>query len=110
MGIEKGGGFTQPCQLSNELGEFLSCDVMPRTEVVKKIWDYIKENDLQNPDDRREIICDLQLQKVFKRKKITMFSMNKLLSPVRPKTSNNANSCNDANSRCIYILDDEGCY
>jgi SWIB-domain-containing proteins implicated in chromatin remodeling len=47
--------------------------------VVKKLWDYIKEKDLQDPNDKRQIICDSKLQAIFKQEKINMFSMNKLL-------------------------------
>jgi upstream activation factor subunit UAF30 len=47
--------------------------------VVKKLWDHIKANDLQNPSNRRQILCDEKLQAVFKQDKIDMFSMNKLL-------------------------------
>jgi upstream activation factor subunit UAF30 len=79
---EKVGGFSKPCQLSSQLSEFIGCDVLPRTEVVKRMWAYIKANDLQNPKDRREIICDATLEKVLKRKKVTMFQLNKVLAPV----------------------------
>ena len=70
-------------QLSPALSEFMGTDIMPRTEVVKQLWAYFRENNLQNPNDRREILLDKKLQKVFKRKSVTMFSMNKFLSPVR---------------------------
>ncbi|CAI4035703.1 hypothetical protein SMKI_13G3540 [Saccharomyces mikatae IFO 1815] len=65
--------------LSSPLQEFLGAEELPRTQVVKMIWQYIKEHDLQNPDDRREILCDEKMQPIFG-KKMTMFSMNKLLS------------------------------
>jgi chromatin remodeling complex protein RSC6 len=68
--------------LSAELADFVGCDVLPRTEVVKRMWAYIKANDLQNPKDRREILCDEKLQNLLKRKKVTMFQINKVLSPV----------------------------
>lgn len=55
---------------------------LPRTEVTKRIWIYIKENNLQNPNNRREILCDDKLEKIFKRKKIDMFQMTKVLSTV----------------------------
>ena len=76
------GGYTKPMQLSPALSEFMGTDIMPRTEVVKQLWAYFRENNLQNPNDRREILLDKKLQKVFKRKSVTMFSMNKFLSPV----------------------------
>lgn len=56
---------------------------MPRTEVTKRMWAYIRENNLQNPDDKREILCDAALEKLFKRKKFTMFKMTKYLAPMQ---------------------------
>lgn len=64
-------------QLSSLLG--LSKDTqLARTDVVKKIWEHIKSNDLQDPNDKRQILCDELMQKVFG-KKVHMFTMNKLL-------------------------------
>ena len=65
--------------LSAPLQKFLGAEELPRTQVVKMIWKYIKENDLQNPEDRREILCDEKMVPIFG-KKMTMFSMNKLLT------------------------------
>ena len=53
---------------------------MARGEVVSKVWEYIKEHKLQNPDDGREILADEKLQKVFGKPKVTMFEMNKFLA------------------------------
>lgn len=75
-----GGGFTALVQLSTELAEFLGEVSIPRTEVSKRLWAYIKEKGLQNSEDKREILNDEAMQKIFKAKKMTMFSMNKLLS------------------------------
>lgn len=66
--------------LSPELTAVVGADVLPRPQVVSKIWDYIRSNQLQNPDNKREIICDTRLQAVMKREKVTMFNMNKFLS------------------------------
>ena len=49
--------------------------------VVKKLWDYIKLNDLQNPDNRREILCDDKLRALFNADKVHMFTMNKVEDP-----------------------------
>lgn len=76
------GGFSQPVQLSTALGKFMGCIGCARTAVVKKLWDHIKEHNLQNPNNRREILCDATLEDIFKRKKLTMFNMNKFLAPV----------------------------
>ena len=51
---------------------------LPRTEVVSKVWDYIKANNLQNPENKREILADDKLRAVFGGKdKVSMFEMNK---------------------------------
>ena len=65
--------------LSAPLQKFLGSEELPRTQVVKMIWQYIKEHDLQNPKDRREILCDEKMEPIID-KKMTMFSMNKLLT------------------------------
>jgi upstream activation factor subunit UAF30 len=51
-----------------------------RGEVVKKVWDYIKPQNLQNPENRREVLADANLRKVFGNDKVTMFEMNKFLA------------------------------
>ncbi len=53
---------------------------LPRGEVVSKVWDYIKARNLQNPEDRREILADDKLRKVSGKDKVTMFEMNKHLA------------------------------
>jgi upstream activation factor subunit UAF30 len=74
---KKQGGFQKQLVLSEELAAFLNADTMARTEIVKQMWVYFKEKELQNPKDKREILLDEPLQKIFKVKKFTMFSMNK---------------------------------
>jgi upstream activation factor subunit UAF30 len=53
---------------------------LPRGEVVSKVWEYIKANNLQNPENRREILADDKLRKVFGKDRVTMFEMNKHLA------------------------------
>jgi chromatin remodeling complex protein RSC6 len=54
---------------------------MPRTEVTKKIWDYIKQNDLQDKNNRRMVNADEKLKPVFGGKdQVSMFEMTKLVS------------------------------
>uniref|UniRef100_UPI00351D20E7 SWIB/MDM2 domain-containing protein n=1 Tax=Paracraurococcus lichenis TaxID=3064888 RepID=UPI00351D20E7 len=65
---------------SEELGAVVGSEPLPRGEVVSKVWDYIKANNLQNPEDRREILADDKLRKVFGKDKVTMFEMNKHLA------------------------------
>ncbi|KAK4236880.1 upstream activation factor subunit spp27 [Achaetomium macrosporum] len=74
-----GGGFQKPFNLSYPLQELTGESQLSRPQVVKKIWDYIKSNSLQDPNDKRQILCDEKLQAVFKQDKVNMFSMNKLL-------------------------------
>jgi chromatin remodeling complex protein RSC6 len=74
------GGITAPVTPSPELAEIVGKDDLPRSEVVKKVWDYIKKNDLQDTKDRRQINADDALAKVFGKKSASMFEMNKYLS------------------------------
>mmetsp|Transcript_43365 Transcript_43365/g.86152 ORF Transcript_43365/g.86152 Transcript_43365/m.86152 type:complete len:340 (-) Transcript_43365:19-1038(-) len=74
------GGFSAEVHLSPDLADFMGQEKMPRTEVTKRIWAYIKEHDLQDPRDKRKILCDAALEKVLKRKSIHMFTMTKVLS------------------------------
>jgi len=54
---------------------------LPRTEVTKKVWEYIKKHKLQNPENKRNIIADEKLKAVFGGKKeVSMFEMTKLIS------------------------------
>ena len=53
----------------------------PSKSIYVVLWEYIKANKLQNPDDGREILADGKLAKVFGKERATMFEMNKLLAP-----------------------------
>jgi len=66
--------------LSPSLANFLGADEMTRTDVVKQLHHYIKEHNLQNPQNKREILFDTKLQEVFKTKKTDYFKINKLIS------------------------------
>ena len=70
----------KPLQPSKELAAVVGSDPLPRPEVVSKVWDYIKKNNLQNPQNKREIKADSRLEKVFGKKSVTMFEMNKHLA------------------------------
>lgn len=76
----KPNALQQPLQPSAELAAVVGEGTMARGEVVSKVWEYIKANKLQNPDDGREIIADEKLKKVFGKPKVTMFEMNKHLA------------------------------
>ena len=77
---QKLNALQQPVQPSRELAAILRDTPLPRAEVVSKVWAYIKKNDLQNPENRREILADDKLEPVFGKKKVTMFEMNRYLS------------------------------
>jgi chromatin remodeling complex protein RSC6 len=72
--------FMKPLTPSAELGAVVGSAPLARSEVVKKMWDYIKANNLQNPSNKREIISDAKLKPIFGKDKVTMFEMNKLLA------------------------------
>ena len=73
--------FMKPLAVSAELAEVVGKGPMPRSEVVKAIWVYIKKHDLQNPQNKRNILADEKLKLVFGGKKeVTMFEMTKLVS------------------------------
>jgi chromatin remodeling complex protein RSC6 len=76
----KTGGIHAPVQPSPELGAVVGNDKLPRSQVISKVWDYIKANKLQNPENKREIVADDTLRKVFGRDRVTMFEMNKYIS------------------------------
>jgi upstream activation factor subunit UAF30 len=61
-----------------DLGAVVGSQPQPRTEVTKKIWAYIKKNNLQDPNERRMIVADDKLKKVFGGKgRVSMFEMTK---------------------------------
>jgi len=78
----KGGGsaLQRPVTPSKELAAIVGETPLPRTEVTKKVWDYIKANNLQNEKDRRSIDADDKLEKIFNKKQVTMFEMTKLIN------------------------------
>ena len=70
--------FMQPMKISSELAEVVGKGPMPRNEVTKKLWAYIKKHKRQDPDNKRNIVPDEKLAKVFGGKKaINMFDMTK---------------------------------
>ncbi|MDR7038725.1 MULTISPECIES: SWIB/MDM2 domain-containing protein [Methylobacterium] len=79
-GATKPNALQQPLKPSAELGAIVGTSPLPRGEVVSKVWDYIKKNNLQNPQNKREILADDKLKKVFGKDKCTMFEMNKHLA------------------------------
>ncbi|KAI3429664.1 hypothetical protein D9Q98_005749 [Chlorella vulgaris] len=76
----KAAGSSLGSFLSPEMEEFLGVARMPRTQVVKQLWVYIKEHNLQDPKDKRTIIYDDKLKKLFPGTKCSMFKLQKHLS------------------------------
>ena len=73
--------FMKPMKISEDLAAVVGKGPMPRSEVVKKLWIYIKKNALQDKKNRRNINADANLKKVFKGKGVVnMFEMTKLVS------------------------------
>jgi upstream activation factor subunit UAF30 len=72
--------FNKPLTPSKELAAIVGAEPLPRTDVVSKVWDYIKKHKLQNPSNKREILADDKLHAVFGKKSVTMFEMNKYLA------------------------------
>lgn len=71
----------KPLDLTPELEAVVGKGPLPRSQVVKKMWEYIKAKDLQNPENKRNILADDKLKPLFGGKaEVTMFEMTKLVS------------------------------
>lgn len=82
------GGLTKVCGVSPELQAVVGEPALPRTEIVKQLWMYIRKHNLQDPTNKRKIICDNTLRILFETDCTDMFKMNKLLAkhiiPLQP--------------------------
>jgi upstream activation factor subunit UAF30 len=72
--------FMKPLTPSATLAEVIGAKAIPRTEVVKKIWDYIKKNNLQDKKNRRMINADSKLKPIFGKDQISMFELAKIVN------------------------------
>ena len=73
--------FMRPMQPTEELGAVVGARPMPRTEVTKRLWEYIRKNGLQDQKNRRQINADDRLRAVFGgRRQVSMFEMTKLVN------------------------------
>jgi len=77
---KKTTAFTKALTPSPALAAVVGSDPLPRTEVTKRLWDYIKARNLQNPANKRNILCDAALKAVMGKDEVTMFEMTGLLS------------------------------
>ena len=76
---KKNSAFMKALRPSPELAAVIGPEPMPRTEVTKRLWDYIKANNLQNPANKRNILCDDKLMAVMGKREVTMFEMTGLV-------------------------------
>ena len=72
--------FMKPLTPSATLAAVIGAAAIPRTEVTKKIWEYIKKNDLQDPANRRNIKADAKLLPLFGKAQVSMFELTKIVS------------------------------
>jgi chromatin remodeling complex protein RSC6 len=80
-GRKPNAAFMKAMQPSEQLAAVVGNKPMPRTEVTKKLWEYIKKNDLQDAKNRRQINADERLKPIFGNKKsVTMFEITKLVN------------------------------
>ncbi|AQK62695.1 SWIb domain-containing protein, partial [Zea mays] len=75
-------GITQPKSVSPALQAIVGDPVIPRTEVLKRLWAYIKEHNLQDPSDKKVVVCDEKLKVLFAgRERVGFLEIAKLLNP-----------------------------
>ena len=80
-GRSAGGGLARPVTPSADLAKITGSSPLPRSQVVSKVWDHIRKNNLQNPQNKREIVADATLKPIFGGKdRVSMFEMTKHLS------------------------------
>ena len=72
--------FMKPMRPSSQLAAVVGADPAPRTEITKKLWEYIKRKGLQDPQQRRMINADENLRPIFKKDQVSMFDMTKLVN------------------------------
>ncbi len=80
MAKKANAAFMKPLQPSSALAEIVGGKALPRTQVVKKLWEYIKKNDLQDKKNKRNINADTKLKPIFGKAQVSMFEMTKLVS------------------------------
>lgn len=77
---QKSSKFMQPMKLSEDLAAVIGKGPLPRTEVTKKLWAYIKSHKLQDPKNKRNINPDEKLSRVLGKKTVNMFEMTRLVN------------------------------
>lgn len=79
-GRKPNAAFMKPLTPSPTLAAVIGKESVPRTEVTKRIWDYIKKHNLQDPANRRNINADAKLRPLFGKDQVSMFELTKLVS------------------------------
>ena len=77
---KQNAAFMAPLTLSPGLSEVVGSKSLPRTEIIKKIWDYVKKNNLQDKVNRRMINADAKLRPIFGKDQISMFELAKVVN------------------------------
>jgi chromatin remodeling complex protein RSC6 len=75
---KKETAFSKALKPSPDLAAIVGTAALPRTEVIKKLWEYIKAHSLQNPANKRNILCDTKLKAVMGKPEVTMFELTGL--------------------------------
>lgn len=75
MAKKKLNGAQKPVELDDDLADFMGKRSAPRTMILKKIWDYVKKHDLQDPKDKRTVIPDDRLEPILGSRPVSMFKM-----------------------------------
>jgi len=77
---QPGAGFMKPVQPDAKLAEIIGGEPVPRTEITRKVWDYIRDHNLQDPENKTFIKADDKLREIFGGKdRVNMFEMTKLV-------------------------------
>jgi chromatin remodeling complex protein RSC6 len=80
-GGQGNAGLMKPLTVDSDLAKVVGNEPLPRTQIIKKMWDYIKENDLQDKENRRMINADKNLKVVFDGKdQVSMFELAKVIN------------------------------
>ena len=80
MAKKANAAFMKALTPSDALAKVIGSKAIPRTQVVKKLWEYIKKNGLQDKKNRRNINADANLKPIFGKAQVSMFEMTKLVS------------------------------
>ena len=78
--MPKGAGLTKPMKLSADLADIVGKKEASRAECIKQLWAYLKKNNLQDPENKRFLVPDKKMAKIFGTGKIHVYGMAKFFS------------------------------